>query len=130
MPDTGAATVSTAGKSQFKALQCEMPEIELDTTRTNEATIGFGSGMPLSSIGIVQLLTPIGTANFHVVDIPTPILLCLKDIDTLNIYLNNITNQLIYQNGKSIPIFCKWGYFWFFVNHNNKIVAGIFLTEA
>ena len=130
MPDTGAAKVSTAGKSQFKALQREMPEIELDTTRANEATICFGSGLPLSSIGTVQVLTPVGTANFHVVDTPTPFLLCLKDMDTLGIYLNNITNQLICQNGKSIPIFRKWGHPWFFVNKNNKIAAGIFLTEA
>ena len=130
MPDTGAAKVSTAGKSQFKALQREMPEIELDTTRANEATICFGSGMPLSSIGTVQVFTPVGTTNFHVVDTPTPFLLCLKDMDTLGIYLNNITNQLICQDGKSIPIFRKWGHPWFFVNKNNKIAAGIHLTEA
>ena len=107
MPDTGAAKVSTAGKSQFKALQCEMPEIELDTTCANEATICFGSGMPLSSIGTVQVFIPVGITNFHVVDTPTPFLLCLKDIDTLGIYLNNITNQLICYDGKSIPIFRK-----------------------
>ena len=44
--------------------------------------------------------------------------------------MNIITNQLIYQDGKSISIFCKWGHPWFFVNQNNKIAAGIFLTEA
>ena len=130
MPDTGAAKVSTAEKSQFKALQYEMPEIELDTTRANEATICFGSGMLLSSIGIVQVFTPIGTTNFHVVDTPIPFLLCLKDMDTLGIYLNNITNQLICQDGKNIPIFSNWGHPWFFVNKNNKIAAGIHLTEA
>ncbi len=92
IPDTGAAKVSTAGKSQFKALQHEMPESELDTTRANEATISFGRGIPLSSIGRVQVLISIGTANFHVVDTPTPFLLCLKNMDTLGIYLNNITN--------------------------------------
>ncbi len=41
MPGTSAAKVSTAGKSQFKVLQCEMLKIELDTTRANEATICF-----------------------------------------------------------------------------------------
>ncbi len=107
-----------------------MPEIELDITHANEATICFGSGLPLSSIDTVQVLTPIGTANFHVVDTPILFLLCLKNIDTLGIYLNNITNQLICQNGKSIPIFRKWGYPWFFVNKNNKIASSIFLTEA
>ena len=69
-----------------------MPEIELDTTRANQVTICFGSGIPLSSIGIIQFFTPAGTTNFYIVDIPTLFLLCLKDIDTLSIYLNNITN--------------------------------------
>ena len=53
MPDTSAAKISIAGKSQFKALQRKMPEIELDTTRTNKATICFGSEIPLSLIGTV-----------------------------------------------------------------------------
>ncbi len=107
-----------------------MPEIKLDTTRANEATICFGSGLPLSSIGTVQVFTLVGTANFHVVDTPTPFLLYLKDMDILGIYLNNITNQLICQNGKNILIFRKWGHPWFFVNKNNKIASSIFLIEA
>ena len=130
MPNTGVAKVSTAGKTQFKVLQHEIPEIELDTTRTNEAIICFGSGMSLSSIDIVQVFISVGTTNFHIVDTPTSFLLCLKDMDTLGIHLNNITNQLICQDGKNIPIFCKWGYPWFFVNKNNKIAIDIYLIEA
>ena len=95
MPDTGVAKVSSAEKSQFKALQREMPKIELDTTRAKEATICFGSGMPLSSIGTVQVFTSVRTTNIHVVDTPIPFLLCLKDINILGIYFNNITNQFI-----------------------------------
>lgn len=53
MPDTSATKVSTAGKSQFKALQREIPEIELDITRANEVTIYFESRILLSSINIV-----------------------------------------------------------------------------
>lgn len=53
MLDTGAIKVSTTGKSQFKALQYEMPEIELDTTYANKVTIYFKSGILLSFIGIV-----------------------------------------------------------------------------
>ena len=84
-----------------------MSEIEPDITRANETTICFGSGMSLDSIGIVKVFIPVGTTNFHVIDIPTLFLFCLKDIDTLGIYLNKITTQLISQDGKSIPIFCK-----------------------
>ena len=92
MPDTGATKVLTAGKCQFKALQCEIPEIELDTTCANEAVIYFKSGISLSSISTVQVITPVGATNFHIVDIPTPFFFCLKDMDTLGIYLNNIPN--------------------------------------
>ena len=92
MPDIGTAKVSTARKSQFKTLQCEMPEIELDTTRANGATICFGNKMSLSSISIVQVFTPTDTINFYVIDISIPILFYLKNMYTLSIYLNNITN--------------------------------------
>ena len=51
-------------------------------------------------------------------------------MDILGIYLNNFTNQLICQDGKSIPIFHKWGHPWFFINKNNKIAAGIHLSET
>lgn len=84
-----------------------MPEIELNTTRTNKTIICFGSGIILSSIDTIQVLIPVGIANFYVVNIPTPFLLCLKDINILSIYLNNITNHLICQDGKSILIICQ-----------------------
>ena len=71
LPDTSTAKISTTGKSQFKALQREMPETELDSTHVNEATICFGSGIPLSLIGTVQVFTSVGTTNFNVVDIST-----------------------------------------------------------
>ena len=53
MSNTGVAKVLTTGKSQFKVLQYEMLEMKLDTTYANKATICFGSGMSLSSIGTV-----------------------------------------------------------------------------
>lgn len=96
MPDTGVAKVSTAGKSQFKALQCEMSLVKLDITCANKATICFGSGIPLSSIDTVQVDTPVGTANFHIVDTLIPFLHCFKNMDTYGVYLNNIINQIIY----------------------------------
>ena len=107
-----------------------MPKIELDITCANKATICFGSIISLSSIGTVQVFTPVGNTNFYIVDIPTSFLLYLKEINTLGIYLNKITNQLICQDGKSIPIFYKWGHPWFFVNKNNKVAVSIYFTEA
>ncbi len=55
IPDTSTVKVLRAEKSQFKALQHEMPEIKLNITRVNKATICFKSRMPLSSIDTVQV---------------------------------------------------------------------------
>lgn len=95
MPNIGTAKVSIARKSQFKAMQYKMPEIKLDTTCANEVTIYFESGIPLSSIDIVQVFISGGITNFHIIDISIPFLLCLEDMDIFGIYLNNIRNQLI-----------------------------------
>lgn len=103
------AKISIPEKSQFKILQYEIPEIELDITYINKANICFRSGIPLYLISKVQVNIPLDIINFYVMDIPTLFLLCLKDMDILDIYLNNITNQLICKNGKI---------FLFFVNGN------------
>ena len=84
-----------------------MPEIELNTTNANEAIIYFGSGMPLSSIGIVQVFTLINTTSFNIVNKFILFFFYLKNMDIFDIYLNNIINQLISQDEKNIPIFCK-----------------------
>ena len=107
-----------------------MSEIELDIIYANEATIFFRSGMYLSSIGTIQVFTPISTTNFHVVNKPISFLLCLKDMDILHIKLNKITSQLICQDGTSIPIFCKWEHLCFFVKKSNQIAASIHFIEA
>ena len=86
-------------------MQCEILEIKLDTIYTNEITIYFRSGIFLSSIDTVQVFTLIGITNFHVINILSRFFL-IKDMDIINIYLNNTTNQLIWQNGKNISIFC------------------------
>lgn len=53
MPDIDVVKVLTAKKIQYKALQHEMPKIELDTTCANEVTIYFRSGILVSSIDTV-----------------------------------------------------------------------------
>ena len=128
MPDTGAAKVSTAGKGQFLALRREVPSVRLDATRAGEASIRFGGGKSLSSIGTVKVGTPIGLVDLHVVDVPTPFLMCLQDMDRLGVYLNNVANELICNNGQRIPVTRRWGHPWFFLS---KIaMTAIYLTEA
>lgn len=107
-----------------------MLEIALDITHTNKVTTCFGNGIFLSSIRTIQFFIPIGTTNFDVVDTSIPFLLYLNNMDVLGIYFNNITNQLVCPNSKSILIFCKWEPFWFFVYQNKKIIIGIFLIEV
>lgn len=107
MPDISTIKVLIAEKSQFKVLQYEMLEIELNTTRIIKAIIYFGSRILLSLIGKIQLLISSNTVNFHIIDIPILFFLYLKNIVIFDIYLNNIINQLICQNDKNISIFYK-----------------------
>lgn len=84
-----------------------MLKVKLDTTRANEVIIYFGNKMTLSLIGTIQVFISIGITNFHIVNIPNPFFLYLKNINKVGIYLNNISNQLICQNGKNNLIFYK-----------------------
>lgn len=90
--DIDVVKVPMVGKSQFKALQYEILEIELNTSYGNEASICFGSKLPLSLIDIIQVFIPVGTTSFYIINTFILFFLCLKNIDTFNIYLNNITN--------------------------------------
>jgi hypothetical protein len=87
--DTGASKKSTAGYGQFRALQQSNPAVELDTSTKGQVTVQFGIGST-SSIGTANVHTPIGEVQFHIVDANTPFLLCLADIDKLQVYYNNI----------------------------------------
>lgn len=62
-----------------------MPKIELEITRINKVIIYFESGLFLSLIDTVQVFISIDTVNFHFVNIPSSFLLCLKDMDILDI---------------------------------------------
>ena len=55
--------------------------------------VQFGIGST-TSIGSVTVKTPIGLVDFHVVKADTPFLLCLADMDRLQVYYNNITDTL------------------------------------
>lgn len=84
-----------------------MLEIMLDTTPANKAIIFIESEISLNSINIIQVSILVSTTNFYIVDLFILFFLYLKNMDILSIYLNNIINQLIYQNSKNISIFCK-----------------------
>ncbi|XP_044714540.1 uncharacterized protein HRG_11894 [Hirsutella rhossiliensis] len=79
-----------------------MPTVQLRKNATI-ATVRFGGNEPTNTIGITTVITPIGEVVFHVINMSTPFLLCLKDMDRLGAYLNNVTNELICGD-KRIPI--------------------------
>ncbi|KJZ68485.1 hypothetical protein HIM_12126 [Hirsutella minnesotensis 3608] len=66
MIDTGAAKVSTAGHSQYIALQREDPSVALDSSTSGQATIKFGNGEATHSVGSIALKTPVGRITFHI----------------------------------------------------------------
>ncbi|RKF77029.1 hypothetical protein GcC1_067032 [Golovinomyces cichoracearum] len=45
---------------------------------------------------------------FHIIEAETPFLLCLKDMDRLNIYFNNLIDAIITPNGSQYPIVRKF----------------------
>ncbi|KAM4067357.1 DUF1421 multi-domain protein [Hirsutella rhossiliensis] len=103
-----------------------MPTVQLRKNATI-ATVRFGGNEPTNTIGITTVITPIGEVVFHVINMSTPFLLCLKDMDRLGAYLNNVTNELICGD-KRIPIVRKWGHPWFFLRKDEAAIA--FLSEA
>lgn len=108
MIDTGASKKSTAGYEQFQALQQVDGTIKLDTSTKGQVSVQFGIGMA-SSIGTVEVYTPIGQVQFHVVCADTPFLLCLADMDNLHIYYNNLKDIIITRIGV-VPVVRRFGH--------------------
>ncbi|KAF1828306.1 hypothetical protein BDW02DRAFT_652134 [Decorospora gaudefroyi] len=127
MPDTGAAGVSTAGKTQVTALQRIQPSAIIDTSTAGRYRIRFGDNPECVSIGDVNVNTPFGTMHFAVMPTNTPFLLCLADMDRHGIYLNNVDNVLVHQD-KEYPVIRKWGHPWLLLNSYDT--AAHYLTES
>lgn len=106
--DSGAAIRSTGGVGQFRALQQLEKSIRLDKNTAGSSNFLFGIGST-TSIGTVNLDTPIGIVIFHIVQVNTPFLLCLADMDRLGVFFNNISNKLI-QSSHSYPVICRYGH--------------------
>ncbi|KAM4061617.1 reverse transcriptase (RNA-dependent DNA polymerase) [Hirsutella rhossiliensis] len=125
--------VSTAGHSQYIALQREDRSVALDSSKSGQATIKFGNGEAIHSVGSIALKTPVGRITFHILQTPTPFLLSLADMDRLGIYFNNIKDTIECTNHctnrqMSIPVTRKWGHPWFFLSKAEDSIT--FLTEA
>ncbi len=108
MIDTGASKRSTAGYGQYLAYKKNVTPIQVDKAKAGAVNVQFGIGST-SSIGSLLLDTPIGIIEFHVVEADTPFLLCLEDMDNLNVYFNNLENVLI-TSTKSVPVVRRFGH--------------------
>jgi hypothetical protein len=127
MPDTGAAGVSTAGKTQVKALQLIQPSVVINESTAGRCRIRFGDNPECSSLGDVNVSTPFGTITFAVMPTNTPFLLCLKDMDRHSIFFNNVENMLV-QGGNEFLIVRKWGHPWLLLDKQETVVH--YLTET
>jgi hypothetical protein len=127
MPDSGAAEVSTAGEPQATTLQQLDTTIKLDTSTAEQQTIRFGKGTA-TSLGTIDVPTPIGVIIFHVVPANTPFLLCLQDMDRMRVKLDNLQNVLI-QDKKMIPVVRKWGHPWMLLHHPEQSITWSHLTD-
>jgi hypothetical protein len=72
MPDSGAASISTAGEPQVLALQKQDSTVTVDCTTAGDHTIRFGKGTATAK-GTVVVQTPLGPITFYVVPTNTPV---------------------------------------------------------
>ena len=114
MIDTGASKRSTAGYGQFQAFQRLDTSVQLDTTTQGMVNVQFGIGST-PSIGSAKVTTPIGTIEFHIVKVDTPFLLCLADMDYLQVDFNNLTNLLVTPHD-NVPVIRRFGHPFFLWN--------------
>ena len=68
--------------------------MDINTTQTGAVNVQFSISLT-ALIGLVTVKTLIGLVNFYIVKADTPFLLCLMDIDRLQVYYNNILDTLI-----------------------------------
>jgi hypothetical protein len=79
-------------------------------------------------LGFTVITTPIGKIVFHILDASTPFLLSLKDIDRLKVFLNNVTNEIVFTDGKRrASVIRKWGHPWFFTS---KLESALYFTDV
>jgi hypothetical protein len=127
MPDTSAAGISTAGKTQVMALQRLQPSAMIDESTAGRYRIRFGDNLECHLISNVQITTPLSVMHFAVMLTNTLFLLCLADMDRHGIYLNNVNNVLVHES-REYPIVRKWGHLWLLLN--DQETATHYLTEA
>jgi hypothetical protein len=88
-----AARRSTAEIKQFTVLQRLNDSIQLDKSIV-ESKIQFDIDS-ISIMSTIELNTSLELMIFHITEINTSFLLCLIDLNRLEVYFNNLTNELM-----------------------------------
>jgi hypothetical protein len=107
MIDTGASKKSTAGYGQYLAYK-KVHDTTINTMTAGAINVQFGIGCT-PSIGSIIVDMPVGQAEFHIVKADTPFLLCLKDMDTLGVYYNNLQDLLVAPS-RTVPVVRRFGH--------------------
>ena len=79
-------------------------------------------------MGTITVPTPISDIRFQVVLLIILFLLCLNDMDRLNVTFDNIKNVL-YQGDKRFSVLRKWGYSWLLFNIPQSMIFYLSKTE-
>jgi hypothetical protein len=107
MIDTRALKRLTAGYGQYLAYK-KVYDTTIDVTKAGTVNVQF-SIRSTPSIRLITVNMPVGQAEFHIVKADTPFLLCLKDIDTLGVYYNNLKDLLIAPS-TTVPVIRRFGH--------------------
>lgn len=67
-----------------------------------------------TSIGTIDISTPIGTIKFHVIQARTPLLLCLQDIENIGVHYKNLIDILVKGN-KRVAVVQTFGHAWILI---------------
>ena len=92
--NTDTSKKSTTGYGQYLTYKATNDYIDINTTQTKAVNIQFSISLTVL-IKLVAVKTLIGLVNFYIVKADTPFLLCLADMDRLQIYYNNVMDTLI-----------------------------------
>ena len=107
MIDIGASKWQTAEHGKFLAYKKKIKHVQVDKSQAGAVNVQFGIDST-SSTGSLLLDTSIGIVEIHFVDADISFLLCLEDMDKLNVYFKNLENLLI-ASTKSVPVVRRFG---------------------
>jgi hypothetical protein len=100
--DCDAADRSTEEMKQFKALQ-EISNNVVLNKKTVESSIKFEIDNTLI-LEFVELNISLEIITFHIIEVNTSFLLCLNDFDRLDIYFNNLINEIVQHERRHLVI--------------------------